>query len=229
MGIAIVVTLGPSAPGKHGCTLTNRKRDGSIRFLELCRADERAHVRIPERVADTERRSRRHVAFRESFEHVPMHQNALGRCADLTAVRMPRRDNRRDCDIEVGVFPYDRGRLPAEFQRNPGQVCRRAGHHGLAGIAVSGERDERSQRVIDKSLPGRSVAGDEVDDAGREIQLDPGDPLLVGTGVLEAELDVVREAGHVLGQVRGSGTAGQRGAAAHALRMASRRPRPRPP
>ena len=69
----------------------------------------------------------------------------------------------------VGVVEHDHRRLAAELEVDALEGVRRGARDLLAGGDVAGERDQPDVRVADDpGADGLAVAGDDVQDAGRE-------------------------------------------------------------
>ena len=75
-------------------------------------------------------------------------------------------------EVEVGVVEHDVRRLAAELERHLLHGARRELHDAPADLGRTGERDLVDERVLRQLFAGAAAgAGDEVDDAGRDVGL----------------------------------------------------------
>ena len=159
-----VTRRAPSCRPRRMCSRTR---------LALGGRDERAHLRGGvERVAEDVRlrdRGRDRLGFGEPLARD--HQPGEGD-AGLAAVEHAARHARRDGQLEVGVVEHDAGRLAAELERGGHQVAPGDLADPAADALGPGERHE-----VDAGMAGERlahdlpVAGDEVQDAGRQPDL----------------------------------------------------------
>ena len=104
-----------------------------------------------------------------------LHEQARAGAADVALVEEDAVDDALDGLVERRVVEDDVGGLAAELEA---QALGRAGDAALDQLADLGrarERDLVDAVVLDERLPDRGAAGDDVDDAGRQVAL--GDDL----------------------------------------------------
>ena len=100
-----------------------------------------------------------------------LHDQARAGAADLALVEPDGVDDAFDRAVEIGVVEDDERRLAAELQR---QLFAGAGGRladDAADLGRAGEGDLVDVRMLDDQRAGRAVAGDDVDDAGRQPRL----------------------------------------------------------
>ena len=98
-----------------------------------------------------------------------LHQEAGSGAADLALVEPDAVDEAFDGGVEVGVFENDEGRFAAELEREFFVAGGGGFANGAADFGGAGEGDFVDVGVGDEGFASRAVAGDDVDDAGRQI------------------------------------------------------------
>ena len=122
------------------------------------------------RVADLERLDGRHELLEQPVVDLRARHHARGGGAVLARVPVAADLDRLGDRGRVGVVEDDHGRLAAELEVDALEGVRGGAGDLLAGRDVAGERDEPHVRVPDDARADRlAVAGDHVQDAGREI------------------------------------------------------------
>src|SRR5690606_9844777 len=106
----------------------------------------------------------------------PGHQEPGGDGAALPGVGRGGEGGQRGGRVEVGVVEDDEGRLAAQLEEHARQVLGGGGHDLASGGGGAGERDQVDARVgREHGAQGVVRAGDDVEDAGREVGLLGGD------------------------------------------------------
>ena len=137
---------------------------------ELGRGVDRADVGVlVERIAQPQRRH----ALLQRRDHLLcdrlLHEEARAGAADVALVEEDPVDDALDGLVERRVVEHDVGGLAAELEAQPRVRARDAPHDLLADLGRAGERDLVDVRVLDERLPDRGPAGDDVDDARRQV------------------------------------------------------------
>ena len=116
--------------------------------------DLRADVgRVVARIALRDRRGRLDEPVEERVVHPGLDQQAGPGQADLARV-VELVHRLRDDRVEIGVGERDEGRLPAQLERDRGQVGAGGLRHELAGRDGAGERDPVDAGVRDERGAG---------------------------------------------------------------------------
>ncbi len=162
-----------SGRAPHLRALAFARLDQPLDPFELDRRDDRADVdRLVERVADPQRlHPRPQLGVHPLGDRFGDQQPRAG-AAHLALVEPDRVDDALDRAVEIGILEDDERRLAAELER---QLLARAGGRltdGAADLGRAGEGDLVDVVVFDQRRAGRAVAGDDVDDAGRQPDLD---------------------------------------------------------
>jgi hypothetical protein len=122
-----------------------------------------------EAVADLQRLHPRRELGDELVMHLVLHEDAVGADAGLAHVAVLGDHRPFDRRIDVGVFEDDEGRIAAELEADALHGGGRLRHQELADRRRAGEADEAHRRMLAPDLAdGGRVAGDDVDDAGRD-------------------------------------------------------------
>ncbi len=163
-----------AAPGRlpHHGALLHALADHALDPFELDRRDNGADVdRLVERVTDAELLHARLEPLDEPLGHALLHQDPRARAADLALVEPDRVDHTLDHTVEIRVLENDEGRLPAELEGEP--LARPGGPFpdDAADLGRAGEGDLVDVRVCHERCAGATVAGHDVDDAGRQAHL----------------------------------------------------------
>ena len=125
------------------------------------------------RVADLQRVHRGDEALGELVGDPLVHIHALVADADLAAILEARQHGGAHRRADVGVLGDDERRLAAELEAQQLEVVGGVAEHLLAGAHAAGQRDQARDRVAhQRRADALAGAADDVDDAGREIELE---------------------------------------------------------
>src|SRR5579859_2671284 len=100
-----------------------------------------------------------------------LHQEARTGAADLALVEPDAVDEAFDGGVEVGVFENDERGFAAEFEREFFVAGGGGFANGAADFGGAGEGDFVDVGMSDEGFACGAIAGDDIDDAGREIDL----------------------------------------------------------
>ena len=146
--------------------------DQALDLLPLGGADQRAHGDVGVgRVPDLDLVQRRLDQADQLVQARAVDQGPGQQGAALPGVGGHGEHHRRDDPLEVGVGGDDVGRLAAELEHDLLQRRRGLRVHQPADRVRAGEADDVHPRVGGQRLPGRRVAGDDVEHPRRQPRL----------------------------------------------------------
>src|ERR687888_467268 len=147
-------------------------RDQLRDLVELLLRVDRADVGVlVERVADAEGRESPLQLLDDRLVDRLLHEQPRACAADVALVEVDAVDDPLDRLVERGVVEDDVRGLTAELEREPLVRARKLALNRLADLGRARERDLVDVLGLHDRRPGSSVAGDDVDDARRELGL----------------------------------------------------------
>src|SRR5579859_5577504 len=146
--------------------------DEALNAVELDSGDDGADVDgFVERRADAESVHAIANFGDERLGDAFLHQEAGASAADLALVKPDAVNEAFDGGVEVCVLENNERGFAAEFEREFFVAGGGGFAYGAADFGGTGEGDFVYAGVSDQDFAGGAVAGDDVDDAGREIDL----------------------------------------------------------